>query len=467
MQLPLPRLSVLDEPTRQQISSHALAILKNKGFRVHSSALRQTLKTAGASVDDAREVVCLPPELVAEAVAATPGEFDMYDLDGHARRVGPGTVADHVCTYIEALRWLDHGASQLRPSTLADLRLGLQVAETLDLVAMTGPVVWPLEVPTERQLPETLLAILSSTRKSLNFGFQNQEHGELILEAVRMAAPALDLRRQPAIIFVSSPTSPLVFDRDSAEALPLGLEAGQVPVLAPCPMAGGTSQFSVIGTVLQQTAEVLFMLAVVHTLKPGAPVLWGGAGAAMDLRVGDVSYGGPERSLMMLANIDMAGHFGLPCHSPAASLDSCLIDAQCGAEKTWTYLTRMLSRAAMGMGVGAVTNGTAVSAEAMVIDADLIRCARRIAAGIQTGHLEQAAREIMAVAHGGNFMMADATMALMRDEAEYFIPPTFNRAGTAAPPLLERAHGRVEDITSGWHSPVPEAIVAQLERLLA
>jgi len=136
-------------------------------------------------------------------------------------------------------------------------------------------------------------------------------------------------------------------------------------------------------------------------------------------------------------------------------------------EKTWTYLTRMLSRGAMGMGLGAVTNGTAVSAEAMVIDADLIRCARRIATGIESDHLEQAAREIMEVGHGGNFMMADATMALMRDETEYFIPPTFNRAGTTAPSILERAHERVEQITATWRSPVPETIVAQLERLLA
>jgi trimethylamine:corrinoid methyltransferase-like protein len=127
----------------------------------------------------------------------------------------------------------------------------------------------------------------------------------------------------------------------------------------------------------------------------------------------------------------------------------------------------MLSYAAMGMGVGAVTNGTAVSAEAMVMDADFIRCARRLAAGIETGHLEQASREIMEVGHGGNFMMAEATLALMRDEAEYFIPPTFNRAGTAAPAILERAHERVEQITSGWRSPVPEAIVERLQRLLS
>jgi hypothetical protein len=32
--------------------------------------------------------------------------------------------------------------------------------------------------------------------------------------------------------------------------------------------------------------------------------------------------------------------------------------------------------------------------------------------------------------------------------------------------LLERAHGRVQQITSAWRSPVPEAIVEQLERLL-
>jgi hypothetical protein len=39
-------------------------------------------------------------------------------------------------------------------------------------------------------------------------------------------------------------------------------------------------------------------------------------------------------------------------------------------------------------------------------------------------------------------------------------------AGTTVLAILERAHERAEQITAAWRSPVPEAIVEQLERLL-
>jgi trimethylamine--corrinoid protein Co-methyltransferase len=410
--------------------------------------------------------VSLPERLVSEALSATPEAFEYYDLDGNAGSIKAGSIADNVGTYSEAVNWLDYQASQLRPSTLADLRTAVRVADALDVVTGTGVIVWPIDLPLERQIPEALMVVLSNTRKRLNFGVHNRRHGQLIVDAVTTAAPELNLRKQPAVFFASSPTSPLVLDKDSAEALAIGLEFGLVPILAPCPMSGGTSQFSVIGTVLQQTAEVLFMVTAVYALRPGAPVLWGGAGAAMDMSVGDVSYGGAERSLMMLANIDMANHFGLPCHSPSSSLDSCLLDAQCGAEKTWAYMTRVLSGAALGMAVGAITNGKAASAEAMVMDSDIIRCIKRLASGIDTGHLETAVAEIMEVEHGGNFMIANGTLELLHDEEEYFLPHTFNRAGTSAPSILERAHERVEEILTTRHSPVSDKTVGELERLL-
>ena len=245
-----------------------------------------------------------------------------------------------------------------------------------------------------------------------------------------------------------------------------GLEQGLIPTLAPCPMAGGTSPFSIMGTVLQQVAENLFMLSAKFAVRPGAPALWGGAAGPMDMRTGDVSYGGIERSLMMLANIDMAAYFGLPCHSPAGSADSCLVDVQMGAEKTWTFLTRALSRAATGIGIGAITNGRAVSAEQMVIDVDLLGCVRRLAAGIEGDHLETAVREIGEIDHGGNFLMSESTLELLREGEEYFYPITFSREGTLARSVLQRAHDEVTRILDEWTCPVPEEICAEVERFL-
>jgi len=456
----------LDEPTCERIRTTALQILREKGFRVASARLRQLLADAGAEVDGQREIVALPDELVSEALASAPGDLEICDLDGHPVRFCPGSILDTIGTYVEAVAWLDHGAERLRPATLADLRNALKLADALPLVQKTGVIVTPLDLPVEEQTRQALLAILTTTRKALSFGIQNEEQARLIFDALSVAAPQLDLPKQPVGTFACSPTSPLVIDEDTGNTLTFALGRGLVPVLAPCPMAGATSQFSVIGTVLQQVVENLFMVAAKFAVDPDAPLLWGGAAGPMDMRAGDVSYGGIERSLMMLANIDMARHLGLPCHSPAASVDSCLVDAQLGAEKTWTYLTRLLSSAATGMAAGAVTNGKAVSLEQMVIDVDLINCAKRLAEGIETDYLDAAAQEILDVAHGGDFMTADATLALLREASEYYYPATFNRNGTSAAPMLDRAHEEAKRILAEWQCLVPEPVSDELERLL-
>jgi len=466
MQLTLGKFSILDERTRDDIYTRALEILRVKGLRVHSVALRGKLKRAGAQVDDATGIVTLPAELVRDAIGACPNEVDLYDLDGKATRFGPSTILDTVGTYVEAVQWLDYGVTRLRPSRLEDLERGVQLGDALTEVAFMGTVVWPMDVPVERQLPVALLTLLKNSRKMSTFGVQNEEQLRLICDALAVAADGMDISQRPPCTFVSSPTSPLTIDADSGDVLICGLDNGLVPDLAPCPMAGGTSQFSIIGTILQQVVENLFMTAAAFAVRPGTPVIWGGAAAAMDMKAGDVSYGGIERSLMMIGNIDMAEHFGLPCRSPAGSMDSCLIDAQCGAEKTWTYLTRVLSRAATGLALGGVTNGKAVSLEQMVIDADILNSVRRLAAGIETDRIDQADKEIRKIDHGGNFMMAQATMELLREGTEYYYPKTFNRAGTDAPSALERTHEQVEQILADWQNPVPEKVQAELEKLL-
>ena len=244
------------------------------------------------------------------------------------------------------------------------------------------------------------------------------------------------------------------------------LEHNMVPMLSPCPMAGATSHFTIIGTIFQTVVENLFLATMVYALRPGFPVLWGGASAALDMQGGDVSYGGIERSLMLLANTDMAVYYGIPGNSPAGSLDSCLIDCQAGAEKTWTFMTRLLSQAASGIVMGAVTNGKAMSAEQLVIDADIVKCVLRYKEGIDVGHLDQSIKELKEVGPAGNFLEVPSTLELLRGGKEYFYPKTFNMFGTDASPMLEKAHEEVESLLYNWRSPVPENIQMELGKRL-
>ena len=457
--------SVLDTTHCQNIYNKAIDILEHKGLRVHSDLLTERLLAAGATQTN-DNMVLLPKRLIAQAVEATPSAFTLYDLKGAPRPLAQGTIFDWIMPYIEALQILPYAETHLRASNLADLQQALIVSESLDCVNLSGIITWPLELDPAQQLDQALYALLTTTQKTLVFGFQNQDQAHRITTAVKLAAANPNFSETPSVLFVSSPTSPLTVDKDSGDTLIFGLQNGLIPVLASCPMAGGTSQFSIIGTVLQQVAEELFMLTAAQTIKPETPIIWGGADAPMDMKVGNVSYGAAERSLMMLANIDMAAFLNVPAHSPAASVDSCLLDVQLGAEKAWTYLTRSISQAAIGMGIGAVTNGTAISLEQMVIDADIIASVKQFAQGIDMDHLETAFEEIKAVTPGGDFMMAEATMEILTQGNEYYYPATFNRSGTSAPSAAEKAHDKVEHILKNWQSPVSQEVRKKLHSLL-
>lgn len=463
MRLTPPCLKILDSHASEHIYKNAAHILKNTGFRVYSSRIRAYLEKAGARVNDSSEIVTLPKELIEEALASCPKEFPVYNLDGNPIVIKSGSASNIVGTYCEAIQCLDYNAAGFRPSTLKDLKNALKIADSLDLAALTGVIVNPTDVAVDEQFPKALFALLTSTRKCLNFGIHNVEQARLISEAIVIASPGAKSKKRPLCLFVSSPTSPLVFDKDSGDALIYSLEHNMIPIVSPCPMAGATSHQSIIGTALQQTIENIFLIACIYAIKPGSPLLWGGAGAAMDMKAGDVSYGGIERSLMMLANIDMAGFFNIPCNSPASSVDSSSIDAQIGAEKTWTYFTRLLSKAASGVNIGAISNGKTVSLEQMIVDSEIIAALIRFTKGIETDHLETAVKDIQETGWGGNFMLAPSTLDILKNNEEYYYPDMFNKGGPLSDPMLKRAHDKVEQTLAEYKSPVPDKICGELE----
>ena len=466
MKRSLDKFSVLAKDICQDIFDKAVDVLINKGMMVHSEKLRQLMLQNGCKLGDDGKVVFLTKDIIGKAIETVPSEFELFDLNGNGKKVAQGTILDWVMPYIESLETLRYGKETLEPSTLEDLRQALIVSESIDIVSLNGIITWPLEIDPKEQLNYALYESLTTTRKTLIFGLQNVEFAKKVANAVKIATKDVNLAGKRHVIFVSSPTSPLVLDADSGDTLIYGIEQGFVPLIAACPMAGATSQFSVIGTVLQQAIEELFMLCAKYSINPECSVIWGGAGAPMDMRIGDVSYGSIERSLIMLGNIDMAKFIGLPCHSPSSSIDSCLLDVQHGAEKTWTYLTRVLSDAAIGMAIGSVTNGTAISLEQLVIDTDMIKAICNFADGIEVDNLDNAYEEIKAVDHGGNFMMAEQTMALLTKGGEYYYPETFNHSGTNGLTAEERAHKKIEKYLADWKSPVSDEIAKQLKEFL-
>ena len=75
---------------------------------------------------------------------------------------------------------------------------------------------------------------------------------------------------------------------------------------------GAMSPVSVPATLAQQVGEALAGIALVQTIRPGCPVVFGSFLSNTDMQSGSPSFGTPESAVGLLCTGQIARHYGLP-----------------------------------------------------------------------------------------------------------------------------------------------------------
>ena len=83
------------------------------------------------------------------------------------------------------------------------------------------------------------------------------------------------LDETPAIISLINVNSPLRYDDRMLSALVEYAKAGQATIVTPFLLMGAMSPVSVAATLAQQVGEALAGIALVQTIRPGCPVVFG------------------------------------------------------------------------------------------------------------------------------------------------------------------------------------------------
>lgn len=459
---------ILNENEIERVEAQALLVLERVGMTVDNDALCELARQRGAMVDG--RYVRLPAELVRWALQAAPRHIQLHGRNGDVLPLEHGHC--HVSTYAEAVNVVDYGATHMRPSTLKDTLAFVRLGQAMPEINIVGPVCFARDLPSPVQLLRTAEVVFLNSDKHNQAAPLNLEEAELWYELAQLAAPDQDPAAQPPLTFVVSSTSPLQFDRDTSQVMQFAAERKIPFIAASCPMAGGTSPLALIGTIVQHLAEDLFILTMAQLVNAGAPVIMGGAAGVLDVRTGALSYGAPERHLLLGAVIELADHYGLPHHSPAGSVDSPRPDVHAGAEKMQCWMARRAHGIMYGVGFGSLYNGSAVSLEQMVIDADLWQEAGRYYRGLDLSTLDESSDVIERVGPGGNFLTDPQTLKLMRSPEVYY-SKIANRQGDQSPGMLEQAHQQVQRLLAQQGpvvgGPTAEAVqryVAERERKL-
>lgn len=450
-----PCMQILSPETIERVITEAYELLSDPGVRVHSGRAMQLLAEHGADVDLEAQVARIPLDLARRAVETAPSSFHLYDADGRPV-VHYGSNDVHFDPGSAAIEILEYGTQHSRTPVTDDFVRFTKLAHGLDALDAIATSLVCADVPQEiSDLYRLYLALLYTNKPVVTgaFAVETWEVMKDLLVAVTGSEEAL--AEKPRAVFDVCPSPPLLWSEITCENL-MDCARYRIPAeLVSMPLAGATGPATLLGAVVQHTAENLSGVTIHQLVNPGAPIVWGGSPAAFDMRTGTTPMSAIETVMIDCAYAEVGKALDLPTHAYLGMSDAKTVDAQCGFESGISAILGALTGINMISGPGMLDFESCFSLEKLVVDAEIVGMAKRLVAGMVERESPIALEIIRQVGHAGNFLSTPHTRRWFREEL--FIPsPVVDRdfrrnwetGGSSS--VTERAHRRVEEIVAAY-----------------
>ena len=466
------RVEVLSEDDIERVHRTTLQVLERVGLQIDSEPVLEALAAAGARVD--RDRVRFPAPMVEEAVALAPRSFLLaardpacdLPIDGSVGYLSVDGTPAHIVD-------LESGAR--RPSTAADHRDAMRLADALPEIAYTWPAfaisdVHPLLQSVEHAYQEL---VFCSKHAQPNEVITPQDARATIEMARILAGGDAGLRARPLISSYQCAISPLAYDGAALEAAIEFARAGVPAGWVSMAVATAAAPTTLAGHVVSVNAELLGGIAILQTIVPGAPTFYGPYGAFMDLSTGDVepAWGG-EDVLFKLAAAQMAERYGLVNNIGAYQTGAKVSDWQAGAQSALSLMGVAIAASAdLIAAVGALRNASVFSFPELVLEAELFgMVCHMFDQGFPVDEDHLAFEVIEAVGPGGNFLAHPHTRAHMRERwrSELFGRESWEAWEAAGrPEAKDLAKERAREILATHEvEPVPEDVDRELRKVV-
>jgi trimethylamine--corrinoid protein Co-methyltransferase len=403
----------------EKIHNASMEVFEEVGVQVNYPEALEAFRKAGATVDEANNIVHLPRDLVRELLATAPstirlcgrGDAGELDLELGGARVYMGTGGT-------ALNVQEPGSLESRRAELRDVMNMARVVDQLDNIHFYMLNVYPGDLPVEEIDVNRFGAALNRTRKHIMGGVYTVEGVRAVIRmAEKIAGSAANLRERPFISMVACPISPFKLDESYGE---LAVEAAKhnIPVVVPAePLCGATAPITLAGNLVVQNVDTLAGVIMTQLANPGCPAIYGCISSITDLR--DMKYlaGAVEMGLMNAGAAQMAQYYQLPFYATAGMTDSKAVDAQAGYESAITSTLVALAGANfIHDAAGFVEFCMTASYDKLVLDNEIIGMVMRAVEGIEVNDTTLALDEIKKVGPGGHFVASRHTRKFMRTE---------------------------------------------------
>jgi trimethylamine--corrinoid protein Co-methyltransferase len=411
-----PKLELLTPDLIARILDEAFQLLIKPGIKVQLPEARQLLADAGAQVDEENEIVKFPEQIVRKALYSVPVEFFLYNRMGEPT-VHYGGDSVHFDPGSSGVSVLDAETMKHKPAQTPDLVRVLKVAETLPQYDAVSTSVVCNEITQAVGDLYRLYLVLLYTSKPIVTGAFSVKTTQAMFDMLAIYAGGRDeLARKPLAVFDICPTPPLIWSKFGAQSLIDCARAGVPAEIVSMPLAGAGSPVTLIGSVVQHTAECLSGVTIHQLAKSGSPIVWGGAPAIFDMRQGTTPMGAIETAMIDSSYAQVGKSLDMPTHTYLCTSDAKIVDAQAGMESGVTAMIGALAGINMISGAGMLDFLACISPEKLVIDAEAISMAKRMLQGMKI-HTETLATELFKdINFKADFLKQKATRTLFSKE---------------------------------------------------
>ncbi len=467
-----PVVKFLSEELIENIIAQARDILCRLGVEIHNDGVVSMLSDHGATVEREADRVLFTEAIIDKAVAAAPRSFKLYDVLGRETLdlsdcnvyFTPGSAAINI---------LDNESNKIRTPTTADYVKYAKLVSRLDNIASQSTALVPGDVHQNISDSYRLYLSLMFCEKPVVTGAFTIDAFNIMKDLqLAVRGTSKQLADKPLAVFSCCPSAPLKWsDVTSRNVVDCALHSIPVEYIS-MPLSGFVAPVTLVGTLVQHTAETLSGLVISQLTNPGTPVLYGGSPAVFDVRYETTPMGAVETMMVDCAYNEIGKYLELPTQAYIGLSDAKQLDAQAGIESSMGAMLAALAGINNISGPGMLDFESCLSLEKLVLDNEICGMTLRAIEGITPKEDFPSLPRFTELLKDKHLLISAHTRRYLREE-HYFPGPVIDRANRSrwqaegSLTLRERARKEVERLVADYEpSKLPDKAKSAMTGLM-
>lgn len=328
-----PTLNVLSDEQTSNILNEAKRLMAEVGMEIRGAEMKRRLLDHGLKTDATGTKILFPADVVEKAIADAPSTFTLFNRDGKPYTdIGGNNV--HYVPGSSGLKILDHRSGETRLSDSTDFIEYARICDGLENIAYLATA-FSTNKDIESQVSDAwrLYMTLTTSKKPVVSGAFSEHGVPRMAEMLQMFRDdRTDLIAKPMSIFTITATGNFRYGEDSCQNMLDCVEAGIPIEIVPVTLMGLIAPVTLVGALVFHCVDVLSGITMAQIIRPGTPVLFGGAPATFHMKAASSPMAAIEAQHLNVAYVSIAKSLNLPTQAYMALSDGKSLDAQAGGE---------------------------------------------------------------------------------------------------------------------------------------